>query len=315
MPCVFSQRHLVNFYVALFFITVFWAFMALMSGGIFIHDYGTGKFTTPYYGLLVMLALEITGAVYTVVRYFKLAPAIEITNEYIKFWSTLYYWSDVKKIELLGKHSFIFLTSKEGTSIILKSGGQRIFIDSLYSNAGEIKRFIQDVIIDKKSFPSTAINAPSAEEASGEIFAAFKGVQLYNYRGIILWLIELAMVYVAILNRNSNGALIFCLVTAVVSFFGFSHFMNYFELSDRFLSVRSHNLLWKKNLYRVDDIKEIVFEQPDKMPVCLRVITNDFESKHYPAATLWDKDWRALKKALEAKNIPVRNESLVRSGS
>lgn len=69
MASIFSQRHFVNFYVALFFITLFWAFMVLMSGGTFIHDYGTDKFTTRYYGLLVMLALEITGTVYTIIRF------------------------------------------------------------------------------------------------------------------------------------------------------------------------------------------------------------------------------------------------------
>lgn len=312
MPSVSSRRHLINFYLALFFIMLFWAFMALMTGGIFIHNYGTDQFETRNYGLLIMLAAEIAGAIYSVVRYFKLAPAIELNNEYIRFYSTQYSWSEVEKIELHGKRSFIFLTTKEGTSVVLKSGGRRIFLDSLYSNTGEIKRFIQDVIIEKKPFASTAISAASAEETSGETFAAYKGVQLYNYRGILLWLIELALVYVAIVNRTSNGALVFCLITALVSFLGFSYFMNYFELSDRFLLVSNHNLLWKKKLYRLSDIKEVVFEQPDKMPVCLRIITNDFESKHYPAATLWDKDWRALKKALESKNVPVRNESWVR---
>lgn len=315
MLSVFSQRHLVNFYIALFFILLFWFLLALMTGGIFIHNYGTDQFETRNYGLLIMLAGEIAGAIYCVVRYFKFAPAIELNKEYIKFYYTQYSWSDVEKIELHGKRSFIFLTTKEGTSVVLKSGGRRIFLDSLYSNTGEIKRFIQDVIIDKKPFVSTAINAPSAEEASGETFTAYKGVQLYNYRGILLWVIELALVYVAIINRTSNGALIFCLITALVSFLGFSYFMNYFELSDLFLSVRNDNLLWKKKLYRLDDIREVVFEQPDKMPVCLRVITNDFESKHYPAATLWDKDWRALKKALNDKKVSVRDESWVGSAS
>ena len=87
--------------------------------------------------------------------------------------------------------------------------------------------------------------------------------------------------------------------------------MNYFELSDTFLLVRNHNLIWRKRFYRLSDIKEIVFEQPEKMPVCLRIVTNDFESKQYPAGTLWNKDWRALKKILTEKNIPVRNEASI----
>ncbi|MBS1523712.1 MAG: hypothetical protein JST50_22100 [Bacteroidetes bacterium] len=310
MPSVFSRRHPVNFYIALFFIELFWAFMALMSGGTFIHNYGTDQFETRNYGLLIMLAAEIAGAIYSVVRYFKLGPTIELNNKFIKFYSTQYSWSDVDKIELHGKRSFIFFTAKEGTSIVLKSGSRKMFLDNLYSNTGEIKRFIQDVVIDQKPFASEIINAPAAKEAYGEAFTNYKGVQFYNYRGILLWLIEIVMVYVAAVNRNTDGILIFCLITALVSFFAFSYFMNYFQLSSRFFSVRNHNLLWKRKLYRLNDIREIVFEQPDKMPNCLRVITHDFESKQYPAATLRDKTWRQLKEDLEKRGVKIRNECI-----
>jgi hypothetical protein len=63
-------------------------------------------------------------------------------------------------------------------------------------------------------------------------------------------------------------------------------------------------------VYRLSDIREVVFELPYKMPVSLRIITNDFESKLYPAATLWSKKWIELKDELEKKNIKVRNEGV-----
>lgn len=311
MPPVYSHRHPVNFYGALFLWMLFWAFMTLMSSLIFFGNYGTAQFTPSFYGLIFMAAVEFAGAIYTLQRFFKLAPTIELTNEYVRFYSTLCYWSDVEKIELHGKRPYIFFTTKEGTSIVFKSGAKRVFLDGFYSNTGEIKRFIQDIVIDKKTFVSAAIDSPGVEEASGENFTTYIGAQLYNYRGIALWLIEIVMIYIVLLNRASHVSLVFCAIIMPLSLLGFSRFMNYFELSDRFLLVRKHNLVWRKQLYRLSDIKEVVFEQPEKMPVCLRVITNDFESKQYPAGTLWNKDWRALRKALTERNVSVRNESWI----
>jgi hypothetical protein len=65
-----------------------------------------------------------------------------------------------------------------------------------------------------------------------------------------------------------------------------------------------------RKIYRNKDIKEIVFETRDKMPNCLRIITDDFRNKIYPAATLRDKTWLNLKTKLEAKGIIVRNECI-----
>jgi hypothetical protein len=74
--------------------------------------------------------------------------------------------------------------------------------------------------------------------------------------------------------------------------------------------VRNHNFFWKKDVYRLTDIREVVFETRTKMPICLRVITNGYRDKLYAADTLYRKTWLVLKAELESKNIQVRNECL-----
>ncbi len=86
--------------------------------------------------------------------------------------------------------------------------------------------------------------------------------------------------------------------------------MNYFQVSDNLFVVRNHNLFWKKKAYRITEIKEVVFETQGKMPNCLRVITKNFKNKLYPAGTLRDKTWLALKDKLESFDITVRNECI-----
>lgn len=64
----------------------------------------------------------------------------------------------------------------------------------------------------------------------------------------------------------------------------------------------------EKKAFRLNEIKEIVFETRHNMPNCLRIITNDFKTKLYPAGTLRDRTWLALKERLESHDISVRNE-------
>ena len=86
--------------------------------------------------------------------------------------------------------------------------------------------------------------------------------------------------------------------------------MNYFKLSVNFLVVKNHNFFWKKDIYRLKDIREVVFETRAKMPICLRVITNGYKDRLYPADTLYRKTWFLLKADLESKNVKVRDECL-----
>jgi hypothetical protein len=106
------------------------------------------------------------------------------------------------------------------------------------------------------------------------------------------------------------GFLAFFIVFAIFCFILFSYQLHYFEISDNYFLVRNHNLFWRKKVYHITDIKEIIFSTTGKNPNCLTIITKDFKKGFYPAATLWDKTWLALKDKLEAYSIEVRNECI-----
>ena len=309
METITSRRHFRKFYLMLGLITVIFFLFGFATLGLFIHQYYSSQFETRNYGLVGMFLALLLGWLYIIYRHIKFAPSIQVCKDWITFNNSgPFYWRDLEKIELTGKRPFLFFADREG--ILLKFIGkkERVFLDCMYTNTGQIKRFIQCVVIDKASVADVKITHPDINEVKHEQFLAYKGIQLFNFRGVILWLIIGVLLYISILHRQHWGLLVFLSLVGSVSMLAISWFFYYFEVSDNYLMVRNHNLFWIKKVYRLTDIKEIVFEQQDRMPVCLRVITNDFESKLYPAATIWSKRWMQLKEDLEKKSIKVRNE-------
>lgn len=85
---------------------------------------------------------------------------------------------------------------------------------------------------------------------------------------------------------------------------------HYFGLTSEYFIVRNHYYFWKNQVYPLGDIKDIIFETKGKAPFSLRLITNDFQSKFYPASPLRNKTWLKLKEELVKMNITVRNEAI-----
>ncbi len=96
-------------------------------------------------------------------------------------------------------------------------------------------------------------------------------------------------------------------------FFLNTYFMYYFSMSEKYFVVKNHNFLWINKIYKVEEIREIVFEANGKnMPNCLRIITKDFRNKLYPAGTLNIKTWLNLRDTLGFNGITVRNECIAK---
>ena len=90
----------------------------------------------------------------------------------------------------------------------------------------------------------------------------------------------------------------------------FSRMMHYFEISKVFFVIKNHYFFWKKTFYPISEIREVVYERQHKQPNRIRLITKDFKSKLYIAASLNNKIWLEMKTDLESKNIIVRNECI-----
>jgi hypothetical protein len=207
---------------------------------------------------------------------------------------------------------FIITFPMEGTAILFNDGTEKILFDDMYSNSSEIKLFLERVVIKKQDFNHDSIKEISDDAIRFENEETFKGNQFTSLRGISLWGLIGFFGFLLISKWQSPplGLLIFFGAFGTFWFVLNSWLMHYFGLTKDYLIVRNHNFFWKVKIYRLTDIKEVVYETQGKQPNCMRIITNDFRNKLYPAGTLRDKTWLDLKDKLEAKGVTVRNECI-----
>lgn len=252
--------------------------------------------------------------IYSLYRYIKNAPTITLDKDFINFNRQTFSLKDIDKIELTGKKPFKYAIyfPMEAATLTFNNGETKYIFDDMYSNSWQIKSFLKQVVIDKKDFFEQAEYVIDKSSLNNDYYETYKGTVITSLRGISLWAI-IGMFGYFLLNNNkpvSLGLVIFFFGYSTFWFLLHSYLMNYFQISDTYFVVRNHNFFWKKNAYYLKDIKEVVFETQGKMPNCLRVITKDFKNKLYPAGTLRDKTWLALKDKLESYDIKVRNECI-----
>ena len=314
MTTIVSRRHFIKFYASIVFATAF--FIAMGSVLLFVYSDSIGKQKIePKDHLMLFFSIACyLFAVYGVYRYVKNAPTITIGRDFINFNGQVFSISDINKLELSGKRPFKYAVDfpMEAATLTFKNGDKKYIFDDMYANTWEMKLFLKQTVIDKKGY--FEINNLEIDKSAlvNDSFETFRGNQFTSLRGLSLWGLIGFFGYMLVTNNKPNGE--FLIITfSCVSIFWFvvhCYLMNYFKVSDNFFVVRNHNYFWKKHIYGIRNIKEIVFETQGKMPNCLRIITNDFRSKLYPAATLRDRDWLKLKNRLEACGIEVRNECI-----
>lgn len=314
MTTITSKRHKYKFYLSiilggLFFLAMgvgllFSFFKVLNAGGLKPKTY-----FMPIFSLGVFFM-----AFYTVYKYFKNAPIINLDRETISFGDQKFSWTDLKEIELTGKWNFPFIISfpMEALAIQFKDGTTKIIFDDMYENSWEIKTFLKNVIIDKGHFSVSENFEVSIADTQHETFETFKGNQFTSLRGISLWGLLGFFLFMMVFKNKvpPTGFFIFFGLFGTFWFLLNSYLMHYFNCSNNYFIVKNHNFIWKNKIYRLKDVKEIVFETQGKQPNCLRVITKDFRNKLYPAGTLRDRTWLALKDKLEQQGIQVRNECI-----
>jgi len=306
-----SQRHPINFYLVLILSSAFY----IAAGTLIIYnqlkDLGIADKTAKDYLSLVFAPLLFIFAIYSVVQYFKNVPTIKVNSTEILFGKSIFYWSDVKDIKLTGKQPFKYILRfpMEGAAIHLNDGTVKYIFDQSYVNAWQMKSFIQQVIIEKENEFSEEKISINNGRLDDELFEVYKDSQFTSFHGILTWVFTLFFcgMSLPIIVSGKPAAILFILIILVL-FVSFSWKMNFFKLSDKYLLIKNHNFFWKKKVYRLEDIREIVFETRPKIPYCIRIITKDFKSNYYPAATIRDKTWIMFKKDLEAKGLKVRNE-------
>ena len=314
MNIIKTQRHPLKFYAILAFGFLF--LLALGSFMIFIglenepnEQVESKRIIMPIFGCIICLL-----AIWMVYSYWKNSPKITIDGNNLKIGKETFRLNSIKDVILTGKMPFRFIINfpMEGTAILFNDGRDKILFDDMYLNSYEVKSFLEQVIIKKQQFKINEPKKVTSSEIRFENIEIFKGNQFTSLRGISLWGLFGVFTFLLIIKETNLklGDVIFFCLFGTFWFVLHSWLMHYFGLTKDFLIIRNHNFIWREIIYNYSDIKEVVFESQGKQPNCMRVITNDFRNKLYPAGTLRDKTWLEMKKKLEVKGVKVRNECI-----
>ena len=298
-----SKRHLYKFYLTLLLVNILFIGM----GTIFLSASIRDNNNIGYYIFFIIVAI----AIFMNFVFIKNSPKIVLVTKGLHFKNNFYSWDNLSSTELTGK-SNLFLTPTECATITFKDLKSIRIFDDLYSNSAEMKCFIQEIVIDKKDtfkIPNRNINLNNIDN---EFFIPYKGNPIFSFRGILMWGLILAIILLPLFSKKTINikGLLFLIPLCVFWFILNSWMMHYFEISKNFFIVKNHYYFWKKDIYSISDIKEIVFESQPKQANKLRIITKDFKTKFYLSGSLTDKNWLEMKKELENKNIIVRNECI-----
>lgn len=213
---------------------------------------------------------------------------------------------------------YIFRVPIEGILIIDKNDNETYLFDLYYSNMFQLK-WILSQLIDAKNkmvYPSLDKIKPYQKDSvsNSEIrfgkFIDYKGMWWMTMAGIGIIFIAVLPFAITIINGGPFKMPVIVYIGMVGFFYLlFGYQLHYFKLSDKFLIVTNHVWIWRQKKFRLSDIREIVFEQPDKLPVSMRIITNDFNSRLYPAGSLRNETWQDLHKRIKENNIKTRKET------
>jgi hypothetical protein len=251
-------------------------------------------------------------ALYSIFWLYKNAIRLTVNSSFIAFNKKTFYWSKLTQIELTGKqpYVYVFTSPREGIKLQFGEEQTKYIFDHYYTNVWQLKLFLQQVVINKQRFLEYDDQPVNTSDLEAEFFIGYKGHPLFTWHsfGFLLWLVFFSRTFLAGNLSFSNPVFI---IMAFSCFFWYSTSisqMYYFDLSRNYLVIKNHLLPWKKKVYRVSSIKEIVLEKKAKMPCSLRVITNDFKTSLYHASTPSKKSWRKFKTELESYHIKVRDE-------
>jgi len=314
MKKIETQRHPLKFYATIVFGFLF--LFALGSFTIFIglENEASDQSKHKHIVLPIMGSIVCFLAIWMVYSYWKNSPKIIIDKTNVKIGNETFRLNSIKDVILTGKMPFRFIINfpMEGTAILFDNGREKILFDDMYSNSYEVKSFLEQVIINKQEFKTSTIKKINKNELRFENTEKFIGNQFTSLRGISLWGL-IGFFTILIIGKETSmklGGVIFFSLLGAFWFLLHYWLMHYFELTRKFLIVRNHIFIWKMKIYDLSDIKEIVFETQGNQPNCMRIITNNFKNKLYPAGTLRNKTWLEMKKRLETRGVKVRNECI-----
>ncbi len=218
-------------------------------------------------------------------------------------------WEEVKNIRLLANTRFMFQLV-DSTVFELKNGKKYVAYIEFYRNGAALRQVIdqaQNALLTGSPIGSSLHFEPTFRDIDCEVTDSaaaenFAGNHLLSGSGIFFYGLNLAAVG-SLFHMEDPIALLLGL--HLVSWLS-GYPLYYFQTTGQHLIVRHHLLFWRKKAFPLNAIREHMTYKYSKSADALKIILNDFRSYDFPAASLWPKDWDALKTTLAKAHIPVR---------
>lgn len=313
MPVIRLRRDFFRFYLLLALGFSLYMGMSIVTGIFFLEALKTGIFTFKDYLLLPFSLLTLFMAFFSLVRYISRTPYIAVEEDMIRFGKKRYLLSDIEHVYIIGKVRFPYIIDHRflGGTLVFKNGDKHTFYQELYSNGWKLKYFLDRVIVKRQPYTEPGPATRYAHELM-EPGVEFKGSPFTSGRSLFTWF--LILIILSGLLKNSGGDLLFGLSFLFALFAMNVATVYFFEVTDEFFIVRNHIFFWKKHIYKLDEIDQVIFESTGKAPNGLRVTSKDYRTKLYWACTLNRKTWLAMKQLLDEKGVLVKNECISEHG-
>ncbi len=306
-----TSRHFINFYLVLFLMLLLVEGFGLKMIHDFYRAWGMPDFKVGLYLFLFMGCLQVLFGLFFLVMYIRNAPIIVLEKDRIIIGKETYFLNEVSQLQLTGKYPFGWGISLpyEGACITLKDGKKKYIFDSMYANGAQLKMLLERKI--NKTPPPITAKIRNFRMLQFKDLELYKGNPLINFRAAMLWLIIGFFLWNLVFDPTIHrDAFIFMAGLGVIWSLLLGLVYHYFGLTGEYFVVSNHIFFWKRHVYLLGGIKEIVLESHGKGPNSLRLISEDYQTKIYAASTLKDKTWLKLKEALEKMEVPVRNEAI-----
>ncbi|WP_418262624.1 hypothetical protein [Flavobacterium faecale] len=296
---IIAKRHFIKFYLYL----ILWISFLIASILIFHNE----LIKLDSQSIWAWFALVIP--LFVIISYLRNSPKLIINKNGILSNTIFYDWKHLSSCKLTGKKRLSIVPEECATLTFNNSKTITIF-DDFYSNSSEIKLFIQEIVLNKKEAVEIKEKPNHQINFFQEKFIIYKGYPIFCGFGIIIWMPFLFLIGASMYHLKIYPLKTFvsCSVITVFLMLVYSWLLYYFEVSQNYLIIKNHYYFWKKEIYYLSDIKEIVFEERyGKRPKSLTIITFDFKTERYYAGSLTSKTWLAMKDELKNQNIVIRN--------
>lgn len=319
------RSHYNIFQVLLFFIAAV-GFMGALAGftlHIFLTEITSKSILAQVIYLILCVALPAFFSVFSFISMATKMPVIRLYNDRIDvnnlFSRKTIMLSEISEI-YFGKVPFRFVIPYplEGVMVKTKAGEESFIYDYYYFNTAKLKWILSQFIDENHQLTGSDFSSARAfkrnkvkySEIRFEKFLTYKGIWWLTFIGIAFIVIILLPFAIALMKGKGFNMPIQVYIGMVGFFYlVFGYQLNYFKLSDKYLVVKHHLWLWREKIYRLDEIEEIVTEQPYNISISLRVITTGYKSKLYPAGSLSKKKWKELHQQLKSHGVKVRKET------